>query len=175
MRVAFLAGQRALADYERCTGAAHAASALLSTGVENLTASVAALQEKLRQAEYELNCLRREQLLSRAEQMIAEAETLPDGTRLVARFVEADAALLRDLASRLIESPGVIALLGAANGAQAMYVFGRSADVPRDMGALLRDSAKPLGGKGGGRPDFAQGGGCREILEAACQALREGR
>ena len=175
MRVAFLAGQRALADYERCAGAAHAASALLSTGVENLTASVAALQEKLRQAEYELNCLRREQLLSRAEQMIAEAETLPDGTRLVARFVEADAALLRDLASRLIESPGVIALLGTMNGAQAMYVFGRSADVQRDMGALLRDSAKPLGGKGGGRPDFAQGGGCREILEAACLALREGR
>ena len=175
MRVAFLAGQRALADYERCTGAAHAASALLSTGVDSLTASVAALQEKLRQAEYELNCLRREQLLSRAEQMIAEAETLPDGTRLVARFVEADAALLRDLASRLIESPGVIALLGAANGAQAMYVFGRSSDVKCDMGALLRESAKPLGGKGGGRPDFAQGGGCREILEAACLALREGR
>ena len=172
MRVAFLAGQRALADYERCTGAAHAASALLSTGVDSLTASVAALQEKLRQAEYELNCLRREQLLSRAEQMIAEAETLPDGTRLVARFVEADAALLRDLASRLIEFPGAIALLGAMNGAQAMYVFGRSADVEANMGALLRDSAKPLGGKGGGRPDFAQGGGCREILEAASSLLR---
>ncbi|MBQ7305500.1 MAG: hypothetical protein IJW85_04770, partial [Clostridia bacterium] len=38
-------------------------------------------------------------------------------------------------------------------------------------GALLRDCAKPLGGKGGGRPDFAQGGGCVEILEAAKQML----
>lgn len=173
MRVAFLAGQRAMADYARCAEAAHSAAALLSTGVDSLTDAVAALQEKLRQAEYDLTSLRREQLLSQAEQMIAGAEALPDGTRLVARFVEADAALLRDLASQLIEVPGVIALLGAMNGAQTMYVFGRSADVQCDMGALLRDSAKPLGGKGGGRPDFAQGGGCREILEAACQALRE--
>ena len=171
MRVAFLAGQRALADYQRCFAAAHGASALLSTGVEQLEGSVAALQEKLRAAEYELTRLRREQLLAQAPQMLSEAEALADGRRLVARFVEADAALLRDLASRLIGAPGVIALLGAMNGAQAMYVFGRSADVAGDMGALLRESARPLGGKGGGRPDFAQGGGCREILSLARENL----
>ena len=65
----------------------------------------------------------------------------------------------------------MIALLGAMNGTQAMYVFGRSADVAGDMGALLRESARPLGGKGGGRPDFAQGGGCREILSLARENL----
>ncbi|MBQ2954244.1 MAG: hypothetical protein IJE07_12005 [Clostridia bacterium] len=172
MRVAFLAGQRALADYQRCHQAAHEAASLLSTGVAQLCGSVAALQEKLRQAEYALTQLRREQLLSRAEQMLAEAEPLPDGTRLIARFVEADAELLRDLASRLITAPGVIALLGADNGGQAAFVFGRSGDVRQDMGALLRDSARPLGGKGGGRPDFAQGGGPAGVLHAACQALR---
>ena len=47
MRVAFLAGQRALTDYARCSEAAHSTAELLSTGVEQLTASVAALQEKL--------------------------------------------------------------------------------------------------------------------------------
>ena len=30
------------------------------------------------------------------------------------------------------------------------------------------------GGKGGGRTDFAQGGGCREILEVACRTVRNG-
>ncbi len=174
MRVTFLAGQRALADYQRCFSAAHAAAALLSTGVDSLPGSIATLQEKLRTAEFELTHLRQEQLLGQADQMIADAWTLPDGTRLVARFVNANAALLRDLASRLIATPGVIALLGAMNGSQAMYVFGRAADVQTDMGALLRNSAKPLGGKGGGRADFAQGGGCPEILEAARQALISG-
>ena len=171
MRVAFLAGQRAFDDYTRCFDTAHGASAALSTGVEGLTAAVAALQERLRQAEYDLNRLRREQLLAAAPSMLAEAEILPDGTRLIARFVEADAALLRDLASRLIETPGVIALLGAMNGDSALYVFGRAKDVAADMGALLRQAAQSHGGKGGGRPDFAQGGGAAEILMAAKAAL----
>ena len=172
MRVTFLAGQRALADYGRVSEAAHQAAAQLSTGVENLAASVAALQEKLRAAEFELVRMKKEQLLSQAARFLAEAEVLPGGAKLIARFVDADANGLRDLASRLIETPGVIVLLGAMNGDQAVYVFGRSADLTVNMGNLLRDSARPLGGKGGGRPDFAQGGGCREILAAACDALR---
>ena len=171
MRVAFLAGARAMADYRRVSEAAHQAAGMLSTGVENLAASVSALQEKLRAAEFELVRLRREQLLNQAEQFIAEAEALPGGARLIARFVDADAMLLRDLASKLIEAPGMIALLGAMNGDQAIYVFGRASDVNVHMGTLLKESSLPLGGKGGGRPDFAQGGGCREILDAARKAL----
>ena len=171
MRVAFLAGARAMADYRRVSEAAHQTAGMLSTGVENLAASVSALQEKLRAAEFELVRLRREQLLNQVAQFIAEAEALPGGARLIARFVEADAMLLRDLASKLIEAPGMIALLGAMNGDQAIYVFGRSTDLNVHMGTLLKESALPYGGKGGGRPDFAQGGGSREILDAARKAL----
>lgn len=172
MRVAFLAGQRALNDYFKCHREAHAAAELFSTGVENLVTSIAAMQEKLRAAEVELVKLKKEQLLSKAQEMIDSAEILPGGAKLVAGFVDADAMLIRELASKLIETSGVIALMGAKNGEQAVYVFGRSADVDVNMGTLLRDSARPLGGKGGGKPDFAQGGGCVEILEAACNALR---
>lgn len=171
MRVAFLAGQRALNDYFKCHEAAHAAAGMFSTGVENLCVSVSSMQEKLHAAELELVKLRRDQLLSLAQSFIDGAEILPDGTKLVAQFVEADAMMLRDLTSKLIEQPDVIALLGAKNGEQAIYVFGRSSDVDVNMGTLMRDSARPLGGKGGGKPDFAQGGGCTGILEAACRML----
>ncbi|MBR6667616.1 MAG: alanyl-tRNA editing protein [Clostridia bacterium] len=172
MRVAFLAGQRALSDSYRCSEAAHAAAALLSTGVDSLPVAVSTLQEKLRTAEFELLRFKKEQLLSQAEQFLAEADVLSDGARVVARFVQADAILLRDLASRLIETPGIIALLGATTGDQAIYVFARSSDLSTDMGTLLRSCAVPLGGKGGGRPDFAQGGGCPAILDAARQTLQ---
>ena len=171
MRGAFLAGQRALNDYFKCHEAAHAAAGMFSTGVENLCVSVSSMQEKLHAAELELVKLRRDQLLSLAQSFIDGAEILPDGTELVAQFVEADAMMLRDLTSKLIEQLGVIALLGAKNGEQAIYVFGRSSDVDVNMGTLMRDSARPLGGKGGGKPDFAQGGGCTGILEAACRLL----
>ena len=173
MRVAFLAGQRALADYARLHREAHGAATLLSSPVDKLTESVRTLQERLQAVESELAALRRAQLLSRAEKMIDAAEPIPGGW-LIARFVEADAALLRDLASRLIHTPGVIALLGAKHGDGASFVFGRAEDVSMNMGALLREAALPLGGKGGGRPDFAQGGGCPEILAAAATMVRQG-
>lgn len=172
MRVAFVAGQRALRDYFLCREAAHRAAELLSAKVDGLSDSVAVLQEKLRSAEFELVRFKKEQLLSQTRQFVADAETLPDGTKLIARFVDADAGLGKELVSKLIEDTGLIVLIGARNNSTVSYVFGRSADVTADMGALLRDAARPLGGKGGGRPDFAQGGGCEEILAAACEKVR---
>ena len=173
MRVSFLAGKRALDDYLRCRETVQTAGELMSAGMDSLTAAIKAMQEKLHAAEYELLKLKKEQLLSQTSRLVESAELLPNGVRLAAQFVDADAALLKELASRLIEAPGLIALMGAKNGDQAVYVFGRSADVNVNMGALLRDSARPFGGKGGGRPDFAQGGGCAEILSEACRLLRE--
>ncbi|MBE5785907.1 MAG: hypothetical protein E7324_00030 [Clostridiales bacterium] len=171
MRLAFAAGMRAIQDYIRCFDAAHEAAALLSSTVEQLPGAVKALQEKLHGAEMMLTKLKTEQLLSQGTGFLEEAEILPCGERLVARFVEADAQQLRQLAAHLIRQPGVIALLGARNGDQALYVFGCAADVQQDMGKLLRDAALPLGGKGGGRQDFAQGGGSEMILAAACRIL----
>jgi len=174
MRVAFLAGRRAMMDYFKCRCAAQEAAEMLSVSIEQLPVGVAALQEKHRAAEFELVKFKKEQLFSQVDGLLEKAEILPDGTKLIAQFVDADAALLKELVSRLIENPGVIALMGALNGEQAIYVFGRSADGQTNMGTLLRDSARPLGGKGGGKPDFAMGGGSADILQAACQALQKG-
>ena len=173
MRVAFVAGKRALMQYFTCFEAAHSTAALVSSSVDRLPSAVSALQEKLRAAELELVSLKKNQLLSQIPQMLESAEKLADGTKLIAGFVDGDAMLLKELVSKLIEQPGVVALMGASNGEQKLYVFGRSADVDVNMGALLRDAARPLGGKGGGKPDFAQGGGCEAILEAACTEIRK--
>ena len=172
MRVTFVAGKRALDEHFRSKDAVRTSCELLSAKADTLPASVKTLQDRLRAAEYELNRLKKEQLLSRTQQLLDEAEELANGVKLVSCFVDADAVLLKDVTAKLIEQPGVVALMGAMNGEQALYVFGRSADVKTDMGALLRDSARLLGGKGGGRPDFAQGGGPKEILEAAKNVLR---
>ncbi len=172
MRVAFLAGQRAFDDYARSRAALHSAAQLLSTGLEQVPDAVEALKEKLHAAELRLTEYKREAVIGQLPRILHDAERLPCGARLAACFVEADALLLREAASKLTEQPGVIALLGAQSGDQAIYVFARSQDVAMDMGALLRDSARPLGGKGGGKPDFAQGGGSTAILAAACAALR---
>lgn len=175
MRVSFVAGARALEDYRFKHEAAEQASNLLSTGVDNLASHVAMLQASLKRAEYELNHLRREVLLEELEGQLESAPRLADGTAVIARLIEGDAALARDAASHLIRRPGVAVLLGAPAGEDgAALVFARSADVDIHMGRLLGAAARPLGGKGGGRPDFAQGGGRPEILDAAWALIRSG-
>ena len=72
----------------------------------------------------------------------------------------------------MIRKPGRVVLLGVKTEPdKTAFVFARSQDVDLHMGQLLSKAAKPHGGKGGGRPDYAQGGGPVQILEDAARAL----
>ncbi len=174
MRVSFVAGMRALRDYRDMYDRAHGAAALLSTSTDNLVEHVGALQESLRRAEFELNRLRREAALSELEAMLDTAPRTSKGAAVIARMLQGDAELVKEAASKLIKRPGVIALLGANVGeGRAAFVFARSQDVDAHMGQLLAQAAKPLGGKGGGRPDFAQGGGPAGVLDAALELAKQ--
>ena len=175
MRVSFVAGMRALGDYQAMYDRAHEAAALLSTSTDNLVSHVAAMQEALREANVALNRLRRDAALCQLEEMLETAPRTPGGATVIARMLDGDADLIKDAASRLIRRPGVVALLGArVEGERAVFTFARSSDVDIHMGRLLSDAAKSLGGKGGGRPDFAQGGGPVEILYDAEKRIKDG-
>ncbi len=174
LRLSFVCGMRAYRDYRRNYDYAWAAANLLSTRPEKLPELLESTLQHLKDAERELNRLRRERLLESIPAMLERAEPLPGGGRLVCELADCDAAALKELASKLIEADGVVALLGAKNGAKCNFVFARSANVDLQMGRLLSEAAKPLGGKGGGRPDFAQGGGPAEVLDAARTMLMEG-
>ena len=172
MRVSFVAGMRALGDYQRMYGAAHEAAALLSTSTDNLVSHVATMQESLKKAEYELNHLRLDSALRELSEQAETAPRTPEGAVVLSRMLQGSADLIREAASRLIRRPEIIALLGTeTEEGRAAFVFARSQDVDAHMGQLLSRAANPLGGKGGGRPDFAQGGGPAEILVAAVKML----
>lgn len=101
-----------------------------------------------------------------------KAETV-NGVRLVANVLPG--AVLQKTATELVAQPRTVALLASTDGAVRL-VFARSADVPADMGVLLREVIPMVGGKGGGKPDFAQGGGSdpsrvKDCLDAAKQVL----
>ena len=86
------------------------------------------------------------------------------------------AEFLKNVAHALIANPQTIALLASRDNDTARLVFARSADASGDMNALMRDACATLDGRGGGRPDMAQGGGknvarLSEALAHAAQSL----
>jgi alanyl-tRNA synthetase len=61
------------------------------------------------------------------------------------------------LASAIVAEPGLVAIV-VGEGAPAPVVVARSGDVAWDAGAWLKQATAELGGRGGGRPELAQGG-----------------
>jgi alanyl-tRNA synthetase len=186
VRVTFAAGGRALADYRRANRSARAAASLFSVARDEAAPAVARLQEEHKQLLRRLRAA--EETAARAEarelyeEAAREAGTSSTGAggahAVVARLFEGrDAESLRRLAAALAAHPRTIALLGSVEGGAARLVFARSADAPGDMNALMREAGRTLEGRGGGRPDLAQGGGQRvdllaEALDAAAARAR---
>ena len=73
-----------------------------------------------------------------------------------------------------VAEAGRVALLGTKEVGAARLVFARSASLDQNMGQLLAAACQVLGGRGGGRPELAQGGGpAAAKLEAALDLAAE--
>lgn len=174
LRVSFVCGKRAFENYRSVYHSAWSASNVMATRPEKLKSNIEGMAQKHGECERRLHALQKEKLLGNIPDMLLNAENMPNGGRLISGFVEADMALLRDLASKLIENADVAVLLGAQSDGKYNFVFARGESLPHKMGAVLSQAAKTCGGKGGGRPDFAQGGGPKEMLDAARQIMLQG-
>ncbi len=157
LRITFVCGMRAFLDYRRTFKNVRSAANLFSTHPDNLAKLIASMQKRLHESECELTQLKREKLLSQIPVWIEEAEIFSDGTRLVCRAIEADAEILKDIATEIKKFPNTIALLGARDNDKCNLIFACSKEIELHMGKLLSDSVKAFGGKGGGSQDFARG------------------
>ena len=179
VRVTFVAGGRALADYRRANRGARAVASLFSVARDEAADAAARLLEENRQLQRRLRAAEEVATRAEARELLEEAlresgggTASEEGTQtVVARLFEGrDAEGLRRLASALAAHPRTVALLGSAEGDTARLVFARSADAPGDMNALMREACRALEGRGGGRPDMAQGGGRADRLSEALAA-----
>jgi alanyl-tRNA synthetase len=87
---------------------------------------------------------------------------LPGSPRLITAILDdASAAYPGILAATLVAESNVVALLASRAAGHVVFAQTKSStkdsSSASDLGALLRDSIKDFGGKGGGSKDFAQG------------------
>ncbi len=163
-RVYFNCGARLLPDYRFKHDFVAALSVRLSTAPDGVPERASALLD-------ELTATKREaaQLRTRLAREIAAAA--PEG--VVVRVIE-DAALLPELAGAFAEKAGAIALLGALTPERALLAVACGAGAPVRANELLKVGLPLVEGRGGGRPDLAQGSGPkRENLRAALDAMRQ--
>ncbi|MCU1661097.1 MAG: alanyl-tRNA synthetase [Pseudonocardia sp.] len=152
----------------------------LKSRPEDLPDRINALVERLRTAERDLEKVRADAVLSSAAALAAGAEYI-DGVALVAVAAPDGVAgndlraLASDVRGRLGSRPGVVALF-SGDGDKVSFVVATTAGA-RDRGlaagGLIPAFAPAVGGRGGGKPDLAQGGGTNPTgIPAAVTALR---
>ena len=175
VRIEFVAGRRALADYSRANRTARSVAALFSAARDEAPTLVARLLEENKQLTRRIRTFEEASARLEGDELVRDAAPRADGLRVIARIFEGrDAETLKHLALAVIAHPHTIALLGSRDGETARLVFARSEDAPGDMNALLRQACSMLDGRGGGRPDLAQGGGrhVEKLDEAIAAAAR---
>ena len=135
----------------------------LKTKKETVLDRFTALQEEKAALERELESLRKKAANAAAGELLSNVKDV-NGVKLLAASVDgADAAALRTTLDGIRKNlkEGAVVLGGAKDGKVALLVSFSPEIVKRGghAGNLLKELAPKVGGKGGGKPDMAQGGG----------------
>lgn len=174
-RIEFVAGMRALTDYRRANKSSREIAALFSTSREDAPALALNMFEENKNLHRRVRVLEETAAGVEAERIVSEHQSQEDGTRLIVRtFADRDSESLKKLAQALTAHPGTIALLFATDKEMTRMVFARSANASGDMNQLMRLACELLEGRGGGKPELAQGGGKNtQRIDEAIGVLRE--
>ena len=174
-RIEFLCGRRALDRWRSLRDTVAASVRQLSVLPEDLPAAIERLQADAKEHKRSMTALHGDLARYYAEELTASAEQVrlqPSGAcRFVARAVDGDANRLKSLATAIAVRPGHFVVLVSASQ-PTLVVIARSADVDVSAQQLLSGLTAAFGGRGGGKADFAQGGGLQASPDAVLAAAR---
>lgn len=150
---------------------------------EQLNAPVGELEKKLdhllaeqKELHKQLKAVQQRQAADTAQSLIGQAETLGGTPAIIANLGAVDGDALQAVADALKgKFAGVAVFAGTAEGRVALAASVSPEFVKKfQAGKLIQAIAPLVGGKGGGRPDFARGAGKDPSqLDAALQKARE--
>jgi alanyl-tRNA synthetase len=163
-RIEAVTGANALAWVQGLNATAQRAAAALKTQPADLPERIALLQEQLRSVEKELEQARAKLASSAGNALSDQAVSLAAGVNLLVTAVQGiDPKDLRSMVDQLKDKlkSAVVLLAATSADGKISVVAGVTADWSGKVkaGDLVGFVAGQIGGKGGGRPDMAMGGG----------------
>jgi alanyl-tRNA synthetase len=160
-RIVAYTGPKALELAQRAEGELKRSAALLKAGVFEVAGKIDQLQKRVKDLERALEEAREKVASARSGDLASQARDA-NGVRILTARVEGDGSALRDLADKLRAKlgRGVVAL-GSEFEGKAVLLVAVTKDLTARIkaGELVKEAAKLVGGKGGGKPDLAQAGG----------------
>ncbi len=176
-RIEAVTGEQALAYLDNLEAQLDDVAGVLKTNSENVVQKVSSLWAELKELEKQNAQLKGKLASSAGSDLASQAVEMSGAKVLVANLEGADPKSLRDTVDQLKNKLGsaVVLLAAGADGKVAM-VSGVTNDLTGRIkaGELMQFVASQVGGKGGGRPDMAQGGGTdMAALPAALKAAGE--
>ncbi|MDB6087396.1 MAG: alanyl-tRNA synthetase [Gammaproteobacteria bacterium] len=176
-RIEALTGEAALEYVEQNDALLKDVAGLLRGSREDLKEKVRDALDRVRQMEREIRTLK-DRLASGQGVDLASGAVDVKGVKVVATKIEgADAGALRSAVDQLKDKlkSAVVVLASVENASKVVLVAGVTADQTGRIkaGELVGAIAAQIGGRGGGRPDFAQAGGSNPAaLDAALASVQ---
>ncbi|WP_339514197.1 alanine--tRNA ligase [Pseudomonas sp. RL_15y_Pfl2_60] len=161
-RIEAVTGAQALAYLNSAEEQLKEAAALVKGSRENLLDKLSGVIERNRQLEKELEQLKAKAASAAGNDLAGSAVEVKGVKVLGARVDGLDGKALLAMVDQLKNKLGsAVILLGGVLDDKVVLVAGVTQDLTAKLkaGDLMKQAAAAVGGKGGGRPDMAQGGG----------------
>jgi len=176
-RIEAVTGESALDFLDSQASRLLATATVIKAKPENIEEKANQLVQRTRQLEKELDTLK-SKLASSAGSDLASSASEVSGIKVLASQLDgADGKSLRDTVDQLKNKLGTaVIILSAIDGDKITLIAGVTKDATNKIraGDLVAHVAAQVGGKGGGRPDMAQGGGNQpENLSVALNSVTD--
>ncbi|RON06549.1 alanine--tRNA ligase [Pseudomonas brassicacearum] len=161
-RIEAVTGAAALAYLNAAEEQLKEAANLVKGSRDNLIDKLSAVLERNRLLEKQLEQLQAKAASAAGDDLSASAQDVKGVKVLAVRLDGQDGKALLALVDQLKNKLGrAVILLGSVHEEKVVLVAGVTKDLTGQLkaGDLMKQAAAAVGGKGGGRPDMAQGGG----------------
>ena len=171
VRLEYAAGKAALDAIQKQSRLLAKTAEALGVEETQVAEAAAKLSDEARAMRRELEKIRSLQKRGEAKDLLERPEAIFGDYKIVRYQTTGSMSDLMKLSKEVSADSRATAILGAAAEDGAYFIVSRGADVPLNVREVFDPAIALIGGKGGGRPDFAQGKGPN--VDALPRALDE--